>query len=254
MAAADGVPPQRLAVRDRKMNIDEVVERFTESAKSVAIGPSSLESLASEEVWPNGDQKIAVPDNLTRLLSRIREGSSEHRLFLIRLVRYFRARPWQARHYEDQDNRMVDRILNVISAFERDGRLIVIDEGVTDPEIEESLGDLYPGRAFEIALSPIRNFLRDYLVRVYSWSKHTGGVILECTRRVFSDMGHHIATLQLPDRLDHYVGLKSRCVGRMFGFRGGRAVKLFVGCAISIAGLRDPAASVAGVVIAFADP
>jgi len=236
------------------MNINQVVDRFIEEPKAVAIGPSSLESLAYEELWPNGDVKIALPDNLMRLLSLIREGSFEHRIFLIRLVRYFRAGPWQARKYEDQDNEMVDRIVMMVDAFERDNRLIVINDEMTDPVIKESFSSLYPGRAFEISLSPKRNLLRDYLVRIYSWSKRTGGLILERTRRVFSDIGHHIATLQLPDKLDHYVGFKSRYVGRMFGFRGGKAAKFFVGCAVGIAGLGSPAASIAGVVIAFADP
>lgn len=236
------------------MNINEAVDNFLKIPKAIALGPSSLESLANEELWPNGSQMVAVPDNLMRLLSRIREGSQEHRLFLIRLIRYFRARSWQTRRYEDQDDHVVSRIMDTIKALEDGGRLMVINADMADPEIQESLGNLYPGSAFEIALSPKQNFLRDYLVRIYSWSKRTGGMILERTRRVFSDMGHHIATLQLPDKLDHYVGLKSRYAGRMFGFRGGRAAKFFVGCAISIAGLGSPAASIAGVVIAFADP
>lgn len=236
------------------MNIDEVVDKFLESPKAIALGPSSLESLANEELWPNESQMVAVPDNLMRLLSRIREGSQEHRLFLIRLIRYFRARSWQTSHHEDQDDYVVTRIIEAVSTFEDGGRLIVISAEMAEPDIQESLGNLYSGRAFEIALSPKRNFLRDYLIRIYSWSKRTGGMILERTRRVFSDMGHHIATLQLPDKLDHYVGLKSRYVGRMYGFRGGKAAKFFVGCAISIAGLGSPAASIAGVVIAFADP
>ena len=236
------------------MNINEVVNRFSETHKAIALGPSSLESLANEELWPNGNQMIAVPDNLMRLLSRIREGSQEHRLFLIRVIRYFRVNSWKTLHSEKQDDYVVNRIIDIINEFDNNGRLIVIAAEMADLEIQESIGMLYPGRAFEISLSAKRNFLRDYLVGIYSWSKRTGGVIIERTRRVFTDMGHYIATFQLPDKLDHYVNLKGRYVGRMFGFRGGKAAKFFVGCAISVAGLGSPAASIAGVVIAFADP
>lgn len=236
------------------MNINKVIDTFRQTPKIVALGPSSLESVANEELWPNGNQSVAIPENLIRLLERIREGSEEHRRFLIRIIRYFRASSWQASHDEDQDHKVVISIIKTIDAFKDSGRLVIISDEMDDPEIQKSLSTLYPGRAFEIALSPKRNFLRDYLVRIYSWSKSTGGVILERTRRVFSDMGHQIATFQLPDKLDRYAGLKSRYVGRMFGFRGGKATKFFVGCAISIAGLGNTAASIAGVVIAFADP
>ncbi|WP_250439738.1 hypothetical protein [Delftia tsuruhatensis] len=236
------------------MNIDNVVKIFAEESGAIAIGPSALESLAYEELCPNDDKKIALPGNLMRLLYLIRQGSYEHRIFLIRIIRYFRSSRRKAVDHEYQDHEVVGRIVMMVEKFERDNRLIIIDDEMTDPVIKESLSNLYPGPAFEISLSPKRNFLRDYLVRIYTWSKHTGGLILERTRRVFSDIGHHIATFQLPDKLDGYIQFKSRYVGRMFGFRGGKATKFFVGCAIGIAGLGSPAASIAGVVIAFADP
>lgn len=237
------------------MSVNDIVSRFLESPKAVALGPSSLESLANGELWPNDSATVVVPDNLLRLVTLISEGSNEHRDFLIRLVRYFRSRTWSSRYREDEeDHYLANRIANLILEFKQTNRLLVIGEGMIDEEIQESLGRLYPGGAFEISLSPKKNFLREYLVRIYSWSKHTGGVILERTRRVFSDLGHHIATLQLPDKLDHYVGLKSQYIGRTFGFRGGRATKFFVGVAVGLAGLGNPAASVAGVVIAFMDP
>lgn len=234
------------------MDITEAVGKFIEGPSAVALGPSSLESVANEELQPG--VAVAIPANLLRLLSLVRGGSDEHRAFLIRVLRYFRSRPWGPTPRDVDDNLLVDRIIELIDEFERQGRLIVIDQNFVDPEIQRALENLYSGRAFEISLSPRRNFLRDYLVSIYSWSRATGGTVLERTRRVFSDMGHHIAALQLPDKLDHYVNLKGHYVGRMFGFPGGKAAKFFVGCAVSAAGLHSPAASIAGVVIAFVDP
>lgn len=236
------------------MDINGIVEKFRVKPKVVALGLSSLESFANDELHLNDNPQVAVPDNLIRLLVLIRNGSIEHRRFLIRIIRYFREREINTPELDEIDNSTVDRIIIAFDEFQKNDRLVVITDEINDEEIQESLNGLYPGSAFEISLSPKRNFLRDYLVRIYSWSKSTGGIILERSRRVFSDVGHHIATLQFPDKIDHYTKLKSQYLGRMFGFRGGRSTKFFVGCVISIAGLNNPIASIAGVIIAFADP
>jgi len=138
--------------------------------------------------------------------------------------------------------------------FREADRLVVIGDELIDGEVQGSLARLYPGRAFEVSLSPKKNFLREYLVKIYSWSKRTGGVILERTRRIFTDLGHHIATLQLPDRLDQYLDLKSQYTGRMFAFRGGRAVKFFVGAAVNVVGFGNSFFGAVGLVIVFLDP
>lgn len=248
--------PLNSKLRDQKaMNIDAIVSKFLEGPKAVALGPSSLESLVNERLWPARAPIIAIPDNLIRLVTHVREGSIEHRNFLIRIIRHFRGGTRAPKYLEDRaDNILANRIAILVLELYEAGRLEIIGEEIVDASIEESLGGLYPSNAFEIALSPKRNFLRDYLVRIYSWSKATGGIILERTRRVFSDIGHHITTLQLPDKLDHYVQVKSDFVGRMFDFRGGRAAKFFIGLVVAVAPLGAIAAGVAGVVIAFTDP
>jgi hypothetical protein len=235
------------------MDVSEIVSAFTGSSATVALGPSSLESIANEELWPRESYSIAVPDTLLRLVLLISEGSTEHRAFLIRLIRFFRTRG-RSWHGRIDDDDIVDKLVKLLLELRTTNRLLVISDEMVISEIQESLARLYPGRAFEISLSPRKNFLRDYIVKIYSWSKRTGGAVLERTRRVFSDMGHHIATLQLPDRLDHFVNLKSRYTGHIHDFRGGRAAKFFVGAALSLAGFAHPAAGVAGVLIAFMDP
>lgn len=237
------------------VNADELIHRYKRAPNMLALGPSSLESIANGDIVLKDSIRIVLPDNFMRLLDLIRNGSHEHRMFLIRMIRYFS--PPYGRYRVDaqyQDHVLIDRILEVIAGFRNEGRVQVLEQEYDDPELTRALSKLYPGQAFEISLSPRRNFLRDYLVRIYSWSKMTGGMIIERTRRVFSDIGRHIAALQLPDMLDDCVDMKSKYIEQAFSYRGGKAVKFFVAGAISVAGLTYYPAGLVGVVIAFADP
>ena len=243
------------------VDIDEIVSMFSNPHRVVAAGPSSLQYLASGELVLHPASRLAIPDNLLSLLTRVREGSSEHHAFLIRIMRYFRGR---RRHTQDRessgDNELVFRVVSLILGLRDANRLDVIDDEMIDPKIQESLVRLYPSKAFEISLSPKKNFLREYVVKIWSWSKRTGGLIVERTRRVFSDIGHYISAIQIPDKLDYYTNIKSKFFNRVFNFRGGKATKYFVGIAVAIVGLGNPAAAVtgaatmAGIVIAFTDP
>lgn len=235
------------------MIINEAVEKFSAQPEGIALGISALQSVALHEILPQDGLAVVVPANLMRLVSLIRGGSREHAKFLLRVVHYFNS-PFRWNKLRASDSEVVGRLVEVLSHLEGAGRLVVLGDEVDDEEVAEAFSGLYPSGAFKIAMSPPRNFVRDYLVRIYSWSKRTGGVIVERTRRVFNDIGHQVATLQLPDSLDRYVDLKSKYVMRAFSFRGGKAAKVFLGVAVSAGGLFSPAASIAGLVIAFADP
>lgn len=235
------------------MIINEAVEKFSAQPEGIALGISALQSLALHEIWPQDGLAVVVPANLVRLVSLIRGGSREHAEFMLRVVHYFNS-SFRWNKLRASDSEVVVRLVEFLSHLEGAGRLVVLGDEVDDAEVAEAFSGLYPSGAFEIAMSPPRNFVRDYLVRIYSWSKRTGGVIVERTRRVFNDIGHQVATLQLPDSLDRYVDLKSKYVRRAFSFRGGKAVKVFLGVAVSAGGLFSPAASITGLIIAFADP
>ena len=236
------------------MQIGEIVSRFSEPPEAIGLGISALEALANEDLSLAEAGAIAVPDNLLRLATLVRKGSAGHRDFLVRVIRYFRGRAMTFRHQDDDgDHRQVRRIVAALWELERAGRLLVIHEAMVDPRLETALGPLYPGATFEIALSPLRNFLRDYLVRVYSWTEGAGCVAVERTRRVFSDLGHHVATLQFPDQLDRDADLKGRYVSRAFASRRGRRAGFLVGVTADTEGQAGADAGVAGLVIAFAD-
>ena len=101
-----------------------------------------------------------------------------------------------------------------------------------------------------------------YINRIVEGSKNTNKAIFEISSKAFNSLGHYIYSLQIPDsifktikRTDHLIGLKNNFISnKLFNFKGGKSVKVFIGCTIAIAGLKNEAAGIAGVIIAFADP
>jgi hypothetical protein len=234
---------------------DELITNLDRPVAEVAIGPSMLEHLATDSRLLDTPTRFVVPVELVRLSAIVAEGSAEHQRFLAGIIGYFRQSPWRRRRLEGDDDLVVAaRLADVIVQLDRQGRLLTLGDEAIEPDIAEALGDLYLAPRFQVALSPRRPFLRDYLIKVYSWSKATGGFVVEATRRPFSDLGHFIVTLQIPDKADAAIRLKRQPMKRLFGFRGGSAVQFFVGLALHVGGLIYPIVGVAGTVIIVADP
>lgn|GEM_PF-3272712 len=226
---------------------------FNDDTRAIALGPSMLESLACGEFSLGDALKIVVPDNLIKLLKKIEEGSSEHRLLLTQIFRHFRRRNHQKDGVDSKKDEKINKLKDAIYGLKEKGRLIVVEKEESEEEIERSLEGIYPGGAFEASLSLRRNFLRDYLSIIYSWSKRTGGIVLERTKRVFSDMGGYIATLHLPEKVDYMVDLKGKVLN-VYDFKGGKGVRFFIACAVGVAGMVSPPFGAIGVVITFMDP
>lgn len=239
------------------MEINELLATFDGETNAVALGPSSLAAIARGEMSLDmiESERIAIPCNLKRLLEYVREGSDRHHKLLSRVMRYYGSgmAPWTSKS-DQLDGGLIAHLLSIIDFYQEAGRLEIITEEFIDDGLQEALAGIYSGSAFEIEMSPRRNFLRDYLVLMYSWSKRTGGKILERTRRIFSDVGQYISSLQIPDKLDGTILLKARYSTRIYSFRGGRALKFFVASVVAIAGIHNPLFGVAGVVLVFVDP
>src|SRR5882724_13272262 len=109
------------------MDVSEIVSAFTGSSSTLALGPSSLESVANEELWPGDSSSIAVPDTLLRLVLLIGEGSTEHRAFLIRLIRFFRTRG-RSSYDRINDDEIVDKLVKLLLALRTTNRLFVISD------------------------------------------------------------------------------------------------------------------------------
>jgi len=235
------------------MNINEIIAKLSEPSDVIGLGPSSLASLAIIENPEKINITIAIPDTLLRLVSLISNGSEAHRAYLAGIIKYYRGRPFEGA-INASEMQEVEQIVKVVLTLKERERFLILDENLIDPEIQAALQELHPHPWLEISLSPKSNFLRDYIVRVYSWSKRVGGKVIECGDKLYRRVGRYISTLQLPDKLDQKVDLKGRYVKRLFGFRGGKATRYFVGVVVGAAGLAYPPAGIAGLVIAFVDP
>lgn len=148
------------------MIINEAVEKFSVQPEGIALGISALQSVALHEIWPQDGLAVVVPANLVRLVSLIRGGSRAHAEFLLRVVQYFNS-SFRWNKLRASDSEVIGRLVEFLSHLEGAGRLVVLGDEVDDVEVAEAFSGLYPSGAFEIAMSPPRNFVRDYLVRIY---------------------------------------------------------------------------------------
>lgn len=218
----------------------------------LAIGPSALGALAAGEILPLPNVPLVVPASLLRLARQVHEGSAAHRQFLQRLIRHFDRSPILA--VDGDGEYQSQQVAQWLLRMQRDERLLLIEDNVVSNEIATLLEPLHAGAIFEIALSPKRNFLRDYVVTLYSWCLSNRAPFLERSRRLLTESAKYLATLELPHRTDRLVKAKQAVTGRLFAFPGGATTKFFLGVVVSMAGFTCPIAGVGGVLIAFADP
>lgn len=212
-------------------------------------GPSSLYFIASGGAVLDSPFRYAIPENLMKLLDMAAEGSEEHVKFLSRVV---------LEDHPDREQLPIDVIVAHLRGFfaelyELDHLTVIRDEDV-DPVIEEAIIDSFEEGGYDISLSPKKNFIRDYFARALSWSKKTGAVLIESTKKSFVALGDYIVSLQLPQKADALVKDKQRFVNRVFRFSGGKSVKWVLGLTIAVSGLAYPPLGVIGVGIAFIDP
>lgn len=241
------------------MNLNEVIRSYDRPQVEVALGLSTLRLLADGRLMPGAVEKVVVPDNLLRLVEYASAGSQEHLRFLDGLFQYFTWVPFGNRSNASLGEiRFHARNLHsTLQQLQQGERLKILTEDDVLPDLLEELEGIYKSPGSYISLSPPKSFAREYLLRIISWSRANGGPILEKSRRVFTDVGHHIATLQIPDKLDQMVDLKARYTQQLFNFHGGKATKWFVGLAVTgggYTGSLGPASTFLGTVLCFADP
>jgi hypothetical protein len=224
---------------------------FHTEESTIGLGLSCLLPLAQGNLSPTMEGRIAIPDNLMRLIQLCSERSEEHRIFLLKIMTHYAP---SRRSSEEIDEALIDNLVQlVMELFER-GLAIQITDNDIDPELSEELSNCFEGSGFEISMSAKRNFVRDYYTRLISWSKKQRGIILERSRRLFSEVGHFITTLQIPDKLDTVIASKQQFLEPVFSFSGGKSTKWFIAIAVSAAGLFNPIVSAAGLALTFMDP
>lgn len=229
--------------------MQSLIGTFRVDTDSVAIGLSTLKTVAMGGLKEKPSARVAIPEDLKRLVHAAIEGSEEHKRFLIRVMNYYDRSTAAA-----GDAELISGIYKALKNLSNMDALIIITDDDVDREVAIALENSFPSSSNEISLSPKRNFLREYYTKIISWSKKTSGLIIEKSRRVFSQIGHHITTLQIPDKFDRLVSSKQRHIARVFSFRGGKGTKWFVSLASSAAGFLHPLLGAPGLIIAFMDP
>ncbi|KOH46218.1 hypothetical protein [Sunxiuqinia dokdonensis] len=212
-------------------------------------GPSSLYYIASGAFRFNSSFRFAIPDNLMRLLDFAAQGSDEHIRFLSRIV---------LEDHADQESLPADEIISNLRGIFRElqslDRLLIIADEAIEPSVEEAIAGSFGDSDYEIALSPRRNFIREYFTKALSWSKKNGAVIIESTKKSFVALGDYIVSLQLPQKVDAIVEDKQSFMNRLFSFDGGKGVQWVIGVSIAVGGLSVLPIGAVGVGLAFIDP
>lgn len=132
------------------------------------------------------------------------------------------------------------------------GELEYFDEDV-DQDVQDISFQIVPEpRRFEMRRAA--TFVRKYVSGILTRSRRGGQAILMKTRQLPTLLRERIAVLELPSRADRLVEQKSGIMRRLFGFRGGRSTKAFIGITIAVGGIYWLPVGVAGVAFAFADP
>jgi hypothetical protein len=233
------------------MNTDSLSERIFQDG-DITVIPSLYFWRRIDDSWPvDKDVRVAIPENLIRLFELAAENSGKHVDFLAFVfTQNFRGRQANAEDWVEFSRAR----LRIIRALEETRRLIRITEKHVDGEVEAAFKGAFDNQRYEIEMSPRRNFLRDFFVRVISYSKQTGAKIVDKSGNFFRAAGRFIAALQIPDRIDDITEKKQRLSNRVFGFRGGKGAKFFIGVVVSAGGIYLTPVSVVGLMIAFTDP
>ncbi len=220
------------------------IERF-----GIVFGISALSGLSQENLLNRPELRVALPDNLVRLIELANEESEEHLYFLHQIVSEFIQGELNVSPRELATNLYESyRFLYEI------GNLITISAEDIEDDVRFELSDSFGDEHYFISLSPRGNFVKEYYLRAISWARKTGGLLIEKTSYFFQKIGHYISTLQIPDRFDKLVEAKKKHVDRIFSFKGGKGVKWFIGTVSSTAGFINPLLGVPGLVIAYMDP
>lgn len=220
------------------------IERY-----SVTIGLSVLNNIAYGQLLDHPTIKIAVPDNLLRLVSLARDGSKEHQEFL-----YTIASEFGETQIDLEAQEFAMRLGDRFSYLLETGILVAISDEDLDVTIEEFMDESFSNDRYFISLSPKSNFVKEYYLKVLSWAENKGSLIIEKTSYSFRNIGHYITTLQLPDRFDSIVDSKKKHIDKVFSFKGGKSTKWFIAALFGTAGFIHPVLGLPGLLLAYMDP
>ena len=220
------------------------IERY-----AIGIGISALGDLTREMMKKPPNIRVALPDSLMRLVELARDGSQEHQEFLHAIVAEFRLG-----EIDTEATQLTENIYHTLNLLRESNSLIAITNEDIDEEIAFYMDESFDEERYFISLSPRSNFVEDYYLKLLSWAKRTGGLLVERSSYIFQKVGSFVATLQLPDRFDDFVQAKKKHIDKVFSFRGGQGVKWFLAAVFGSAGLIHPILGAPSLLIAYMDP
>lgn len=217
----------------------------------VITGLTDLKHLPTADNFIELGLTLAIPDVLLRLLDRAQSGSQKHRVFLGKVLGI---RDTNKTNKEFGNPEAVARINILVDTLRRQDRLYSISDKDIIPEVAKSLEGSFERTSNYVSLSPKRNFVRDYFVKVLSFSLRASAIIVTTSANFFTQVGQFISALQLRNEFNAIVTEKQDFTNQFWKKAGGPFAKYYIGVLIAAAGIVSPQVSVAGLVLAFMDP
>ncbi len=233
----------------RVMFMYALLKEFQKERDSVTIGLSTLKTVAMGGLQEKPSVKIAIPDNLKRLISTAADGSDKHSKFLVRIINEF-----DPEIVKISEGDLISRLDRAFKNLSEMNMLVIITDDYIDKDVANALEDSFPDLENMIALSPKRNFLREYYTKTISWCRKEDRLILEKTRHSFNSLGQSITTLQIPDKFDMKVSSKKKHIDKVFSFKGGIGCKWLIAMVFGAAALAHPALGLPGLFLTVMDP
>lgn len=224
-----------------------VIKAYETEPNAVGLGITVLKDFAAGNLNIDVSYSIAVPTELTRLVTLARE-SDDHRRFLVRLLTHF------SPGVERDVHELIKELDTSLERLRAERRLIELQD--EDQQVGEALAGFFESEDFFVGLSRAGNFLQKYYTKLLTFSKAKTQPIIERTSATLNELGHYILSLQIPDRINKVLNAKRKFAERIFAPIGGNNAKFFVGIALGVAGLCSGNAIIgaAGIVMTFTDP
>ncbi|WP_126967270.1 hypothetical protein [Xanthomonas arboricola] len=235
----------------RHIDLSPSTNALMESHNQIGLALSALGDFTNGFLHLPQGLSLCIPSNMLRLCRYVIDGSPQHVQFLGRLISSFDGRrsPFSRTATNDGESlRFAEIIIELIDS----GRATEISE--YDEEIANQLDGAYEQAWYKVELSPKRNFVKDYIAHLMSWSKNSGGLIVERGRRSLSHLGHFISIVQVPDKLAYLTNLKQKMQAMIWKPLGKSKGKYYITITISVLGLVYLPAGIIGVGLAVVDP
>jgi len=140
-----------------------------------------------------------------------------------------------------------------IVGLKRRRKIFPLVELGQDEGVRRFVDSLFLTNSFFMEFSPRRNVLGELMGEILSSARRNKKPIIFKTRRFTNLLREKIIVTELPRQLDRALNVKRDICAPLFNYRGGQALKWFVGFVLTV-GPAGPLATAAGLSLCFLDP